>query len=50
MREPEIRKDFESRGLVPLDCGSPEELQRYVKSEIERWGKVVKQAGLAGTQ
>lgn len=50
MSEAEIRSGFERRGLLPLDSGTPEELQAYVKSEIERWGAVVKQAGLAGTQ
>jgi hypothetical protein len=25
-------------------------LQAFVKSEIARWGKVVRQAGIAGTQ
>ena len=29
---------------------SPEELQRFIDSEIARWGKVVQQAGLAGTE
>jgi hypothetical protein len=28
----------------------PDELQRYVQSEIERWRKVVEQAGAAGSQ
>jgi tripartite-type tricarboxylate transporter receptor subunit TctC len=50
MNEPEIRKDFADRGLVPLSSGSTEELQRFVKSEIVRWGKVVEQAGAAGSQ
>jgi tripartite-type tricarboxylate transporter receptor subunit TctC len=43
-------KDFADRGLVPLNSGSTEELQRFVKSEIVRWGKVVVQAGAAGSQ
>jgi tripartite-type tricarboxylate transporter receptor subunit TctC len=50
MNEPEIRKDFADRGLVPLSSGSTEELQRFVKSEVVRWGKVVEQAGAAGSQ
>jgi len=28
----------------------PEELQRFIDGEIVRWGKVVQQAGLAGTE
>jgi len=50
MSEPVIQKDFSDRGLVPLVSGPPDELQRFVKSEIARWGKVVQQAGIAGTQ
>jgi tripartite-type tricarboxylate transporter receptor subunit TctC len=50
MDEPAIKTDFADRGLVPLQSGSTEELQRFVKSEIVRWGKVVEQAGAAGSQ
>jgi tripartite-type tricarboxylate transporter receptor subunit TctC len=50
MNDPAIQKDFADRGLVPLKSGSTEELQRFVKSEIVRWGKVVRQAGAAGSQ
>src|SRR3954454_13725077 len=50
MNEPAIKKDFADRGLVPLQSGSTEELHRFVKSEIVRWGKVVEQAGAAGSQ
>ena len=50
MNDPAIQKDFADRGLVPLNSGSTEELQRFVKSEIVRWGKVVVQAGAAGSQ
>ncbi len=48
--EPAVRKDFSSRGLIPLTSGTPAELQAYVKSEIARWGDVVKRAGVAATQ
>jgi hypothetical protein len=33
-----------------MDNPSVEGLQNFVKAEIVRWGKVVQQAGLAGTQ
>jgi tripartite-type tricarboxylate transporter receptor subunit TctC len=46
----EIQKEFSDRGYVPLVSPSPQELEAYVKSEIVRWGKVVQQAGAAGTQ
>jgi tripartite-type tricarboxylate transporter receptor subunit TctC len=36
--------------MIPGKSSSPEELQRFIDSEIARWGKVVQQAGLAGTE
>jgi tripartite-type tricarboxylate transporter receptor subunit TctC len=50
MSEPEVQKEFAGRGLVPLQSGPPDELARYVRSEIVRWGKVVEAAGAKGTQ
>jgi hypothetical protein len=34
-------------GLVPIDSPPVEKLQLYVVSEIERWGKVIRAAGIA---
>jgi tripartite-type tricarboxylate transporter receptor subunit TctC len=48
--EPAVQKEFSGRGLIPLTSGTPAELQTYVKSEIARWGDVVKRAGVAATQ
>ncbi len=50
MDEPEIRKDISDRGVVPVTSPPPAELAAFVKSEIGRWGKVVEQAGAAGSQ
>jgi tripartite-type tricarboxylate transporter receptor subunit TctC len=50
VNEPAVSKEFVRRGLLPLASGSPEDLQRFVKSEIVRWGNVVKKAGVAGMQ
>ena len=36
--------------MIPGGAESPEELQRFIAAEIARWGKVVQQAGLAGTE
>ena len=36
--------------MIPGSPSSPEELQRFIDSDIVRWGKVVQQAGLAGTE
>ena len=48
--EPAVQKEFSNRGLIPLTSGTPAELQGYVKSEIARWGDVVRRAGVAATQ
>jgi tripartite-type tricarboxylate transporter receptor subunit TctC len=45
MAMPETRQAITRIGLVPVDTGSPEELQAFVKSEIVRWGDVVKRSG-----
>jgi tripartite-type tricarboxylate transporter receptor subunit TctC len=36
--------------FIPLGKGSPEELDRFVKSETVRWAKVLQQAGVAGSE
>ncbi len=46
---PEAREQIAKLGMIPVDSPSPEELQRFVLTESERWGKAVQQAGLAGT-
>jgi tripartite-type tricarboxylate transporter receptor subunit TctC len=47
---PEIRESITRSGMGLMDSPSVEALQDFVKSEIVRWGKVVEQAGIAGTQ
>jgi tripartite-type tricarboxylate transporter receptor subunit TctC len=48
--EPAVNKEFVRRGLLPIESGTPEELKKFVKSEIVRWGDVVRKAGVAGMQ
>jgi len=48
--EPETRAEFVRLGLVPVDSPTPEALKAFVKSEIMRWGNVVRQAGLARSE
>lgn len=36
--------------MVPMDSLPVAGLQQFVNEEIDRWGKVVKQAGIAGSQ
>jgi tripartite-type tricarboxylate transporter receptor subunit TctC len=47
---PEIKDQILKMGFLPMESRSVEGLQAFVKSEIGRWGKVVQQAGLAGSQ
>ena len=48
--EPAVQQDLLARGLSPIVTAPPAELARYVQAEIVRWGKVVEQAGIAGTE
>jgi tripartite-type tricarboxylate transporter receptor subunit TctC len=47
---PEIRDTISRSGMIPQDSPSPEELSRYVASEIIRWRKIVQEAGAAGVR
>ncbi len=47
---PDLKQQIINIGLLPGDAASPEALARFVRSEIERWGKVIRQAGLAGSE
>lgn len=46
----QTREQIANLGLTPLDTPPVPEMQAFVKSEIERWGKVVEAAGIAGSQ
>ena len=45
LAEPDLRRQIESHGLEPWP-GTPEELARHMRTEIERWGKVSRDAGV----
>ena len=47
---PEIQQQIIKLGMIPGAAASGEELQRFIASEMARWGKVVQQAGLAGSE
>jgi tripartite-type tricarboxylate transporter receptor subunit TctC len=47
---PEVSGQIAKTGMLPMDTTTVEGLQAFVKSEIARWGKVVQQAGIAGSQ
>jgi tripartite-type tricarboxylate transporter receptor subunit TctC len=48
--EADIRQEILDRGMEAIVSPPPEELARFVKSEIVRWRKVVERAGIAGSQ
>jgi tripartite-type tricarboxylate transporter receptor subunit TctC len=50
MAMPDVQQRFVDLGNIPLVSPPPAELQRYVKSEIVRWGKIVEKAGLVGSE
>ena len=46
---PEIRKKLEDLGLeiVPPEQRTPEYFAQFLKGDVERWGKVIKAAGIS---
>jgi len=50
MALPEVERQIIQLGMIPGGPASTEDLQRFIASEGARWGKVVTQAGLAGTE
>jgi len=49
LEDPAVRKRLENLGLeiVAPERRTPEYLARYLPEEIERWGKVVRAAGIS---
>ncbi len=50
MAQAEIRNHVARMGLLPVDTPSVASLRTFVRTEITRWGGVVTQAGIAGSQ
>ena len=50
MSDAEMQKRAANIGLLPLTPPSIEETQKYIASEREKWGSLVRKLGLAGTQ
>ena len=48
--EPDVNKQLSGLQFIPVGQRSPQELDRFVKSETIRWAKVLQQAGVAGTE
>ncbi len=47
---PEIKQKIAGMGMVPIDPPSVADQQRYIQTEIDRWGKVIRAAGIAGSE
>jgi tripartite-type tricarboxylate transporter receptor subunit TctC len=45
MNEPETRDRLLAQGAEPQP-GTPEDLRRHLAGEIEKWGKVIREAGI----
>jgi tripartite-type tricarboxylate transporter receptor subunit TctC len=50
MSSDEVRTRLKALGMIPAGTGSVAELQKFLQSEIARWGQVVRDAGIAGTE
>jgi tripartite-type tricarboxylate transporter receptor subunit TctC len=50
VQRPDIHEQFARVGYLPPDPVPQERLGALIASEIERWGRVITQAGFAGTQ
>jgi tripartite-type tricarboxylate transporter receptor subunit TctC len=47
MTQPALRAKLEADGFEPVELPpmSPEQLSTYIRTETERWGKVIRAAG-----
>jgi tripartite-type tricarboxylate transporter receptor subunit TctC len=48
--DPAMREEVVRQGLMPVDSPSPDALKDFVRSETVRFDKILRSAGLAGTQ
>ena len=47
---PAARERMATLGMIPVSSPPPAALVTFLAEDIERWGKLVRQAGIAGTQ
>jgi tripartite-type tricarboxylate transporter receptor subunit TctC len=47
---PEMQRMIGEMGLIAVDTPPVDELRRFLEREIALWGKLVQQAGIAGSQ
>jgi tripartite-type tricarboxylate transporter receptor subunit TctC len=46
----DVQRRIVSLGAIPIESPPPEQLRSFLKSEIERLGRLIEQAGLSGSQ
>jgi tripartite-type tricarboxylate transporter receptor subunit TctC len=47
---PEIQQKILNIGLIPHESPPTEGIQAYIRAEQEKWGALVRQLGLEGSQ
>ena len=47
---PEVKQQLVNLGLNPIGKGSLDERQSFMKAEVVRWGKMVEEVGIAGSE
>src|SRR5205807_2575132 len=47
---PEFAAKIVDMGLIAIDSPAPDALERFLHAEIARWGKLVQDVGIAGTE
>ena len=47
VNDPEVRTRLHNAGTTPAPS-SPEEFDKYLRAEIARWGKVIRDKGITG--
>ena len=45
IKSPESQARFESEGTLPA-TSTPEEFSQYLRQEVEKWGRVVREHGI----
>lgn len=50
MAIPEIQQKILNIGLIPHESPPVEGIQAYIRAEQEKWGALVRQLGLEGSQ
>lgn len=49
-QEPDVQALIEKLGALPIKSASPDELQKFLASEIARWGALIERTGAAKSQ